>query len=452
MHLGNQLTVNLAVTSDEVTVQLTDRRPQTVVLFGELSGEQGPQFAAEVWTVGLRAVANAHARAQEARLEDIGKRLLEGVDRQLTRFIGEHGQTLGKFLDPENGQVAKSLAAFVDDKGALSQVLTSYGGDLVKALETKLREVMVDEHDAIGRTLDPLSEESAIARFLKSLRDLLTEHAGSNAEALAKVLEAITRLETKKNYDQKSTRGGVDFEAAVVDFATAVVRGGPWVVEATGNTPGHVTRSRMGDLVIRATEESAFAGAGVVFEAKHDKSYTAASALEELNAARVNRNANVGVFVMAKSHAPDSFPPFERHGRNVLVVWDETDPSTNMYLHAAVLLGLGLVPLNSRVGGEGDIKALADIQGPIEAELARMSKMEGFNEEIRKNSDNLTDEIRKAKGQFGTLLSKAKASLTALNVELHDEAMERRTPIGLQADSLGHATAALVANGEAAAS
>jgi hypothetical protein len=90
------------------------------------------------------------------------------------------------------------------------------------------------------------------------------------------------------------------------------------------------TRCKKGDLVVRFTQESAFNGAGVVFEAKRDASCTAQKAsLEELDTARANRNAGAGVFVMARSHAPDGFPTFARFGSNVLVVCDETDAATD---------------------------------------------------------------------------------------------------------------------------
>jgi hypothetical protein len=192
-------------------------------------------------------------------------------------------------------------------------------------------------------------------------------------------------------------------------------------------------------------QESAFDGAGVVFEAKRDSSYTAQKALEELDTARANRNAGGGVFVMARSHAPDGFPTFARFGSNVLVVWDETDAAADPYLHAAILLGLGLATRGKTVGDQGDLEALRDVEGRIEDELRRLEKMEKHNEGIRKNSDGLADEIRKAHRQLDLLLRKAKSTLTALNVELHEEAVERSTPIVLSSDSYAAASSALSA-------
>jgi hypothetical protein len=316
---------------------------------------------------------------------------------------------------------------------------------------------------AVLHAVNPDAANSPMAIMKQTLTTLLKEHSRSQAEALKQqqehqerfereVRESLVRLEAKRDLDQKTPRGGFDFEDAVVEFVTAAVRGAPCVVEATGNTAGLRTRCKKGDLVTRFTAESAFDGAGVVFEAKRDASYTAQKALEELDTARANRDAGAGVFVMAKSHAVDGFPRFARYGCNVVVIWDEADPTTDAYLHAAILLGLGLATRGKRVGDQGDIEALRDIEGRIEDEIRRMEKMEKHNEAIRKNSDGIADEIRKAQHQLDLLLHKSKSTLTALNVELHEEAVERVTPITLGDSSYNEAVASLLSgNGESAA-
>jgi hypothetical protein len=553
MDLDSRLTIDVTATQEEIAVRIDDRRPGSLTLFGELSVEQGRQLATDAWTVGLRALANAYAQAQEARLQDIGKTLVDDIDRQLKAHIAGQQQTiatvLGKYFDPTDGQVTQRLAAFVDDHGVLAHLLEKYlapqnsvlaqtlarevgessplfrklsptdSEGLVKVLEAQLRRVMNDGHAELIRALDPLAEDGAVARFLKSLRDelkgadedrakqlasalnaldandqnslinrlvretntarqavlhavnpdapgsamgvmkqtlttLLTEHSRSQAELLKaqqerqerfekEVREAMVRLESRRAQERLSPRAGFEFEDTVVEFIARAVRGAPCIVEATGHTPGLRTRCKKGDLVLRFTQESAFAGAGVVFEAKRDGSYTAQRALEELDTARANRNAGAGVFVIARSHAPDGFPTFARFGSNVLVVWDETDVASDAYLHAAILLGLALATRVRTVGDQGDLKALRDIEGRIEDELQRLDKMEKHTESIRKNSDGISDEIRKAKRQLDLLLQKAKSTLTALNIELHDEAVERSTPISLPNGSCLAATSAL---------
>lgn len=199
----------------------------------------------------------------------------------------------------------------------------------------------------------------------------------------------------------------------------------------------------------RFTEESAYAGAAVVFEAKHEEKYTVQKALDELDEARRNRGAQVGVFIMAASHAPDVFPRFARYGNNVLVVWDEHDEATDPRLHAALMLGVALVARLRTVGDEGDIAAMRDVEKRIERELARLVAMEKSSEAIRKHADNISEQIRLANKGLGKLVQKAASTLRALNVELQDEAVELSSPLTLPNDSLAGATAGLEA-GEAA--
>ncbi len=553
------LSVSVLFAADEVAIDLRDRRPDSLALFGDLDAAVRDQLAHDAWVIGLRALANAHAAAQESKLKDVGAALLGDIDRQLKLYVEQQQQTIGavlaRFFDPNDGQVTQRLSAFVDDHGVLARLLEKYLGPqnsvlaealakqvgetsplfkklnptdstgLVKVLEAQLRAVMGEGHAELVRALDPLAEDGAVARFLKSLREelkdadedrqkqlsaavaaldandensllsrlvrethrarqdvlaavnpdapsspmallkasltKLLEEQSTAQLALAKrqedrqlqfekeVREALVRIETKRTQDQKTPRGGLDFEDAVVAFVRAATQGAPCVFEATGATAG-VGRSKKGDAIVRFTEESAFAGAGLVVEAKRDAAYSVQKALDELDAARKNRGAAAGVFVMARSHASDVFPRFARYGNNVIVVWDDQDPSTDVYLHAAVLLGIGLITRTKTAGDAGDIAALRDIEARIDNELSRLEKMEKHSDSIRKNVDGISDEIRKAQKALDLLLRKAQSTLSALNVELIDEAAEAASPLCLPKGSLEAAVLALPSGGEAA--
>jgi hypothetical protein len=486
---------------------------------------------------------------------------LGDIDRQLKLHVEQQQATIGavltRFFDPNEGQVTQRLSAFVDDQGVLARLLEKYLGPqnsvlaealakqvgetsplfkklsptdstgLVKVLEAQLRSVMGEGHAELVRALDPLAEDGAVARFLKSLREELKDadedrqkqlsaalaaldandedsllsrlvrethrarqdvlaavnpDAPSSPMALLKasltkllqeqsttqltlakrqeerqlqfekeVREALVRMETKRTQDLKTTRGGLDFEDAVVSFLRAATQGAPCLFEATGSTSG-VGRSRKGDAVVRFTDESAFAGAGVVFEAKRESGYSVQKALDELGAARKNRNAAAGVFVMARSRVSDVFPRFARHGNNVIVVWDDQDPATDAYLHAAILLGIGLITRVKTAGDAGDVTALRDVEARIETELSRLEKMEKHSDSIRKNVDGISDEVRKAQKALDLLLRKAQSTLRALNVELTDEAAEATSPLCLPKGSLEAAVLSLPGGGEAALS
>jgi len=554
-----QIQISVIFTPEEVAADLRDRRPGSVALFEELGTAARDQFALDAWMIGLRALANAHAAAQESRLKDVGASLLTDIDRQLRAYVEQQQQTIGtvltRFFDPTDGQVSQRLAAFVDDHGVLARLLEKYLGPqnsvlaealakqvgetsplfkklsptestgLVKVLEAQLRAVMDESHSELVRALDPLAEDGAVARFLKSLRNelrgadedrqkqlsaalaaldandessllsrLVRETHRARQEVLAavnpdapsspmailkasltkllqeqartqldlakrqeerqslfekEVREALARIETKRTQDQKTTRGGLDFEDVVISFVRVATQGAPCVFDITGATAG-VGRCKKGDAVLRFTTESAFAGAGVVFEAKRDGTYTVQKALDELDAARKNRDAAAGVFVMARSHASDVFPRFARYGNNVLVIWDDQDPATDACLHAAILLGMGLVTRIRTAGDAGDIAALRDIEARIEGELDRLEKMEKYSDAIRKNVDCIGDEIRKAQKALEILIRKAQSTLRALNVEVSDEPAEASSPITLPKGSLEAAVLALTNGGATA--
>ena len=547
------LLARVSTTEQSVEVEVEDRREDTIALFRELCGAEPEQLAADAWTIGLRALANAHRQAQEARLADVGSALVESLDRQLKAHVeAQHGtmtQVLGRYFDPQHGEVSERLRAFVADQGVLARLLDRYLGDqnsvlaqtlaqqvgrqselfrklsptesdgLVQVLGRQLQAVMDRNHSQMVAALDPLAEDGAVARFLRSLRDelkgadddrakqlsaalaaldanddgslmsrlvretsrarqdllaavnpdapdspmaslklslarTLKEHADNQRELLERqqdrqdrldrdIREALARLETRREKDKQSPRGGLDFEDTVIEFLSAAVEASPCVVDATGSTTGLRQRCKVGDAVVRFTAESAFDGAAVVFEAKRDASYTVPRALAELDLARANRQACAGVFVMARSHAPTAFPILARHGHNVLVTWDETDRTTDSYLHAAILLGLALVARSRTVGDSGDIEALHDVEGRIEAEITRLDKMRRSTEQIRKHSDLISDEIRKGHDKLGLLLRKTKDTLKALNIELVEEEAERASPITLLPDSLEHAASAM---------
>jgi hypothetical protein len=522
----NNFAVQVHVSSNVVSAHVEDRRHEAVAIFTPLSAEQQEHLAKDAWSVGLRALMNAYRQAEEARLEDIGSGLMMDLGLRLQAHVDGQQKTLAvvleRYFDPRTGELNARMEGFVKDGGDLPRALEKYlapeHGMLAKTLarelgetspllrrlsptdsegivaliEGKVSEALASSHTAMAQALDPTSEGGAVARFLRSLREemgksdqdrtkqlatltkaidandpgsllnqlvretqkaqrsllqamnpeqpgsplaivktsltsLLAEHAKTQTELssraaetqqklMTEVRDIVTRMEERKRGQAKSTHGGFDFEEAVVRFAQQAVHGAPIAADAVGNTAGHLSGKKVGDAVLRFTGDSACAGGAVVIEAKRDGSYTVAKALTELGVARSNRDAAVGLFVMSKRHAPQGFTNLARHGRDVIVLWDEDDDTTDVYLHAAIILALGLVPRPVRPEEAGERDALADVEHRIVSELARHEKMRKLAESIRKDAEALGDELRKGDDKLNLLLRKAKDTLKALNV------------------------------------
>ena len=69
-------------------------------------------------------------------------------------------------------------------------------------------------------------------------------------------------------------------------------------------TIGAIKHCKKGDLVVELGDDCVAAGARFVIGAKEDKSYTLPIARAELETAKKNRDAGVGVFVFSQKTAP----------------------------------------------------------------------------------------------------------------------------------------------------
>jgi hypothetical protein len=397
---ASQLSATVNVTPDEVRVTIVDRDTRTLEFFANLSEEQYPEIARLAWPLGLRAVFTAHTLAQEARFEAIAKELLQNFGAQLSNFVA--------------------------DRGSLAQFLTNQGESIKTTIVSALNPALPDS--VFGQFLAMLS--SAMHGYATTLNTTVAESEKKNGERLDTIRQDITRLETRRADAPTTPRGGLEFQAAVFTFIREAMRGQPWLVDNVSEATGIIPYSKIGDLVISATDDNAFAGARIAVEAKQDRSYTETKADNELKIARNNRNTSVGLFVASASHAPNEFPAFLRHGRNVLCIWDQNDPATDIRLQCALFLATGLVPLNKRTDDQANINALAKVRERVEQELSRLTEFEKYNNKIRDASDGLAGEISTCRRQLGVLLREAEAVLAALNVELSDEEAERGTSIG----------------------
>jgi hypothetical protein len=513
----------------QIEALIRDARPIAHDVFDNLSPEQLRAVAFDAWNIGLTALANAFTQSREARLDEIGHRLLDDVRAQLDAFAATQCErmstSLAGYFDPKSGEFSKRVAGFIADDGELQRALVRHVGasgtlaqtlaqhigenspllrrlsptesdGLIKVLEERVSAVLAAEHGAFVKALDPLAPDGAVSRFLVTLRNELRktdedrvkqlatatsaldannpqslinrllrqsqqtsqallhavnpDAAGSAMSAVRatlvatlqahfkessdrldaqekrqvlfqqQVTAAIARMEGARERDRKSTRGGFEFQDEVLLFIQRALANGPYVAEKTANTVGLRKNCKVGDQVVRFTNESAFYGAVLVVEAKREAHYTLANAQEELTVARANRGATGGLFVIAASHAPPDFPLFTRHGEDVFVVWDPEDEISDSYFHAAILLALCLASRRVRPPETGRIDALARLEGRLEAERRRLETMKKCNEKIREGSEKLAEEIEKGLSQFKILIRKGKETLAALNVSSED--------------------------------
>lgn len=219
------VTVLVDVETDVVEAHLRDCRLDAVAVFAPLDPVQRAGLAADAWTLGLRALTNAYRQAEESKLEDIGKALVEDVDAELTKYVARQQeivvQALKRYFDPRDGQLVTRIDGFLKDGGELSQAMGTYlspetgalatilaktlgenspllrrlsatdSESVVLLIETRVREALEANHAAVAKALDPLAADGAVARFLGALRKDLERADSDRTKQLALATKAL---------------------------------------------------------------------------------------------------------------------------------------------------------------------------------------------------------------------------------------------------------------------
>lgn len=391
--------------------------------------------------------------------------VVQVIGRKVEEVLRASQLSMQQALDPaaESSAVGRFLTMLRRDIAAAGETQEKRLAAVTAALnandETSLLSRMLREtREAQQRVLaavTPGHAQSLLAPLQETLTGLIDRHQKQQAAAFEaqrlrqeaferEIQAAVQRIELRKEQARRGTAGGREFEEEVHAFVSVLLQAGPYVVDFTGNKRSAGMQRKVGDVVITFTEESAFAGAKVVIEAKRKDGYTLRGALDELSVARKNRDAAVGLFVMSTNAAPAGFPPFARYGHNVVVTWDADDRSTDAYLHAAVLVALALA---SRTQGRETVDEAVELEAlcqRVQAELGRIERIRAKATAVLNAARAIHDEVNKGQEELTEALQSARKLLDAAKAERTDEAEESRTPITAPAQ-LGAEGLALVA-------
>ena len=149
-------------------------------------------------------------------------------------------------------------------------------------------------------------------------------------------------------------------------------------------------------MVIELGAEHAAAGARIVIEAKASSSYTIDGALAELEEAKKNRKAGVGLFVFSSGSAPAGLDSFRRYGNDIVVIWDEEDTASDVYLDAGMSVAKALcVQAKSRSDEVGeDVEAIERAVRTIEKQAEGLDEITRLTNTVKNNSEKILTRAR----------------------------------------------------------
>jgi len=342
----------------------------------------------------------------------------------LSGFVGEHSPLI-RILDPEASDglltaLSQSLEKTLGEQrerilnefslnnkeGALSRLvleLTESHGEVSEALEKRIDEVVrefsLDHQDSalsrlVGRVEQAqrkissefsLDEEgSALARMKRELLEVIGTQREANERFHAEVLQRLADMVARKEEAARSTRHGLAFEDSLLNQVSSLAQTCGDVVSSVGNTTGRIKHCKKGDIVIELGREHVAADSRIVLEAKQDASYTMERALLEIEEARKNREASVGLFVFSAASAPAGLQPFARYGDDLIVTWDADDARSDVFLIAGISVAKALC---ARVATERQSQTV-DF-GAIELSILEIEKQVGGLDEIDRSAQTI---------------------------------------------------------------
>ncbi|HEY8039360.1 MAG TPA: hypothetical protein VIF15_06180 [Polyangiaceae bacterium] len=359
----------------------------------------------------LERVLRAHVGADDSLLA-----------RSLATHLGE-GSPLFKLLSPtETTGLSAQLAKTIEDAlaeqrkhilrefsldqkdSALSRLVAEFSLDDDASALSRLSKMLVATSERIGKDLTLDDDGSALSRMKRELVGTIEQLVKGNVEFQLQVREALARLDTRKKEEARTTRHGVDFEERLGALLAEEAQRLGDLHEATGETTGAIKQCKKGDHVIELGSESAAAHARIVWEAKEKQAYTLRAALEEIDEARRNRQAQVGVFVFSRKTAPEGLETLQRHGSDIVVVWDADDAASDLVVRAAYSLARALGVRERRTDRESQA-AIAEIERAargVERQIGYLDDVrrwaetvKGHGEKIAERSSRMADELRR---------------------------------------------------------
>ena len=377
---------------------------------------------------------------QDGELEDVLRRQIGGNDSELSKTLFSHfghESPLMKLLHPDQSKgLLSSLRTTVDDQlrvqrehvlkefsldnkdGALARLigeLTTRQGELSDKLHRKIDEVVKEfsldeETSALSRLVRNVDraqrtitnefslddDKSALARLKRELTSLIKQQYDSNQKFQEEVKSSLQTMAARREEAQKSTRHGLAFEDAVFQFMQHESQKCGDVATHTGNTTGHIKNCKVGDCTVQLGPESAAPGARIVIEAKEKQGYTLEEALTEIDRARHNRGAQIGIFIFSTKTAPPSLDPMARYGQDVVVVWDSDDAGSDLFSQVGLTLARALCVRNQnqREVESVDFSTMEQTILEIEKRASGLGDIGGWAETIQKRSDDILKRVR----------------------------------------------------------
>ena len=344
-------------------------------------------------------------REGEGLLAALATTLQERLDAQRSQVLKEFS------LDNKEGALARMVAELSDTHGQLTEalakkidaVVAEFSLDQEGSALSRLVRNVERAQSTITREFSLDEEASSLARMKRELVAILKSHNESNSAFQEEVKVALATMAARRAEAERSTRHGLVFEDAVCEFVERRAQQCGDIATRTGCNTGLIKNNKKGDCVVELSPDSAAPGARVVVEAKEEAGYTMAKARAEIESARENRGAQVGLFVFSKRTAPTGVDEGVFHfGNDVFVVWDAEDAASDLTLKIALMLARALcvrVEQTNQAHDE-DFQEITKAILEIEKQSEYLEEVTRSAVTIQSGSEKILERVRKTRNSL----------------------------------------------------
>jgi len=351
---GDLLVIEHLALTDATLARFVEERP----------GPDRPPLIDRALRIGLTALQDAGVTLDV----DLVRHEFEGMLQRTQAANDKAAVALDALLRQNfadgDGRLPRTLERFLGDRGQLRSFVNDLFDEgkrdsAIGRMRTLLGTYFDGDASHLARLLDPTRMGSPLHQFRAEVSD-----------GFAKVHERLTAIEAaataRATERARSAAKGADFEATIEQLLGEICRGPGDLLDRTADEQGALLRSKKGDFLLTVDPRSTHgAGLRIVVECK-DRAMSGRAMRDELEEAKRNRDACVGLVIFSEAHAPAGIAPFDIRGSDVYCVVDPHDVDASI-LEGAVRLAR-LLALTTRRAAEAEVDAAA-----VEAALAAIA-------------------------------------------------------------------------------
>ena len=375
----------------------------------------------------LQNMLTDHIVGQSSKLGETLSELIGPESNLAVALDPKHTNGLANDIQSKVDSALQDQLDMNDEKSAISKFFGA-----IRSANDSDNESREEQVNNIHNLLDPSNPKSPLKQLLDETSLSVENSAMSRIRAELK--DSISSLETSMNEMKEfiikkeaeetatntvmdsSTLQGLRFEDQVGVFLDEIAVESRLENNHTGNTVGNLTNCKVGDFVMKFEAGHQMSGNSIVVEVKSDNSYDTHKALEEMDKAMGNRGSQAGLFIMNTSRARKTFPKMQRFGNVVLFQWD-IDQDAALEKLTAALISTQLLAEKASLRNEGDRAKVADVADRIQSEVKRISKMDGWTNNIIRDADKMSDSLRVMKNKLRIAIDNTLETLRSLGID-----------------------------------